>query len=185
MILKTCWHQGTAKPIHSHCRRVKGSVCLLNRLCYLSLFTQQELVPEAWQSPGMALTELKWSLFQAKALVCSLLLLLCLHTTTGTTTPHLFRIRVEILAGIHFLHYAFVFALTQGCQGGVDVWTVRMCLQQSQKTALREKWLLNSWPTPRWREFTGGWMEKTLIGSCWMKETSGWTRQLTRSSTER
>ncbi|XP_036963550.1 cadherin-related family member 5 [Acanthopagrus latus] len=31
----------------------------------------------------MALTELKWSLFQAKALVCSLLLLLCLHTTTG------------------------------------------------------------------------------------------------------
>ncbi|XP_078112990.1 uncharacterized protein LOC144522075 [Sander vitreus] len=31
----------------------------------------------------MALIELKWSLFQAKALVCSLLFLLCLHTATG------------------------------------------------------------------------------------------------------
>ncbi|XP_039990154.1 cadherin-related family member 5 [Xiphias gladius] len=31
----------------------------------------------------MALTELKWTLFQAKALVCSLLVHLCLHTATG------------------------------------------------------------------------------------------------------
>ncbi|XP_071356761.1 cadherin-related family member 5 isoform X2 [Trachinotus anak] len=34
-------------------------------------------------SPGMALTELKWTLCQATALVCSLLVLLCLHTATG------------------------------------------------------------------------------------------------------
>ncbi|KAI3371378.1 hypothetical protein L3Q82_023975, partial [Scortum barcoo] len=33
--------------------------------------------------PGMALVKLKWSLFQAKALVCSLLVLLCPHTATG------------------------------------------------------------------------------------------------------
>lgn len=104
----------------------------------MCLSTQQELVPEAWLSPGMALIELKWSLFQAKALVCSLLVLLCLPATTGNTALHLFRIRVKILTGIHFLHYAFVFALTQGCQDGVDVWTVRMCSQQSEKTALRE-----------------------------------------------
>ncbi|XP_042351467.1 cadherin-related family member 5 [Plectropomus leopardus] len=31
----------------------------------------------------MALFELKWSLFQVKALVCSLLVLLCIHTATG------------------------------------------------------------------------------------------------------
>ncbi|KAL7402387.1 hypothetical protein ABVT39_014271 [Epinephelus coioides] len=31
----------------------------------------------------MALVELKWSLFQVKALVCSLLVLLCAHTATG------------------------------------------------------------------------------------------------------
>ncbi|XP_044050689.1 cadherin-related family member 5 isoform X2 [Siniperca chuatsi] len=31
----------------------------------------------------MALIELKWSLFQAKALICSLLVLLCLHTAKG------------------------------------------------------------------------------------------------------
>lgn len=37
----------------------------------------------------MALVELKWRLSQAKALVCSLLALLCLHTATGTATSHL------------------------------------------------------------------------------------------------
>lgn len=55
----------------------------------ISLFTQKALVPEAWLSPGMALIEIKWSLFQAKALVGSLLVLLCLHTATGTAASHL------------------------------------------------------------------------------------------------
>lgn len=38
----------------------------------------------------MAVIEIKWSLFQAKAVVGSLLVLLCLHTATGTATSHLF-----------------------------------------------------------------------------------------------
>lgn len=38
----------------------------------------------------MALIELKWSFIQAKALVFSLLVLLCLHTAKGTATSPLF-----------------------------------------------------------------------------------------------
>lgn len=103
----------------------------------------------------MFLIELQWSLFQAKALVCSMLVLLCVHTATGTATSHLFMLRVSLVSYTLTRVYMFVFALTQGCQVGMDVWMVRIYSQPSKKTAAQEKSLLNSWLTPQWKGFSG------------------------------
>lgn len=51
---------------------------------HIGCFPQKDPVPEAWSRSGMAFPDLKWSLFHASAVVCSLLVLLCQYTATGT-----------------------------------------------------------------------------------------------------
>lgn len=96
----------------------------------------------------MAPTDLKWSLSQAKTLAYSLMVFLSLHTVTGTATSHTYVLSKTLLlartnaslsvSDCVLLHFS------QECPDGMDVWMVRMYLQQSEKTAFQEKLLLNS-----------------------------------------
>lgn len=56
----------------------------------MSFCAQKVLVLEARLSSGMAIAEMKWNVFQAKAVVCSLLILLRQHAATGAATSHVF-----------------------------------------------------------------------------------------------
>lgn len=113
----------------------------------------------------MALIDMKWSLFQVQALVCPMLVLLCVHTATGTATSHLSMLEFRVLDTVHWVNPALLVCLhwhRNVRMGWMSGWSGYICTYQRKQPPGRGC----CW-THGWDNIGGGSLEPGRKG-CWL-----------------